>query len=153
MDGDGKQLGIIPTIDALKFAQVAGLDLVEVAPQAVPPVCRIMDFGKYRYEQTKQEKEAKKKQHAIKNKEIKYRPTIEDHDYQTKMKQIITFLGKGSKIKVTLAFRGREMAHLELGEKLLNRIGKDVEGHGAVESKPKLMGRFYVMVIAPIRTS
>ncbi len=152
MDGDGKQLGIIPTIDALKLAQQTGLDLVEVAPQAVPPVCRIMDFGKYRYEQTKQEKEAKKKQHAIKNKEIKYRPTIEDHDYQTKMKQMTASLQKGSKIKVTLAFRGREMAHLELGEKLLSRIAKDVEGHGAVESRPKLLGRFYVMVIAPVRT-
>ena len=145
-------MGVIPTIDALQLAQQTGLDLVEVAPQAVPPVCRIMDFGKYRYEQTKQEKEAKKKQHAIKNKEIKYRPTIEDHDYQTKMKQIIGFLEEGSKIKVTLAFRGREMAHLEIGEKLLTRIGKDVEGHGAVESRPKLMGRFYVMVIAPLRS-
>ena len=111
-----------------------------------------MDFGKYRYEQTKQEKEARKKQHAIKNKEIKYRPTIEEHDYQTKMKQMISFLGKGSKIKVTLGFRGREMAHVELGRKLLDKIAKDVEGHGAVESMPKLFGRFYVMVVAPVRT-
>ncbi len=131
---------------------MAGLDLVEVAPNGVPPVCRIMDFGKYRYEQTKQEKEARKKQHAIKNKEIKYRPTIEEHDYQTKMKQMISFLGKGSKIKVTLGFRGREMAHVELGRKLLDKIAKDVEGHGAVESMPKLFGRFYVMVVAPVRT-
>ncbi len=112
-----------------------------------------MDFGKYRYEQTKQEKEARKKQHSIKNKEIKYRPTIEEHDYQTKLKQMVGFLDKGSKIKVTLAFRGREMAHLELGQKLLDRIAKDVEGHGAVESRPKLLGRFYVMVIAPTRSN
>lgn len=152
MDGDGKQLGVLQTIEALKLAEQAGLDLVEVAPQATPPVCRIMDFGKYRYEQTKQEKEAKKKQHAIKNKEIKYRPTIEEHDYQTKLKQMIGFLDKGSKIKVTLAFRGREMAHLELGQKLLDKISKDVEGHGAVESKPKLLGRFYIMIIAPVRS-
>ncbi len=145
-------MGIIPVVEALKLAEASGLDLVEVAPQASPPVCRIMDFGKYRYEQTKQEKEARKKQHSIKNKEIKYRPTIEEHDYQTKLKQMVSFLDKGSKIKVTLAFRGREMAHLEIGQKLLDRIAKDVEGHGAVESRPKLLGRFYVMVIAPSKS-
>ena len=145
-------MGVSPVVDALKLAEQSGLDLVEVAPQANPPVCRIMNFGKYRYEQTKQEREAKKKQHSIKNKEIKYRPTIEDHDYQTKLKQMIGFLDKGSKIKVTLTFRGREMAHTELGQKLLERIGKDVEGHGAVESMPKLFGRFYVMILAPIKS-
>jgi translation initiation factor IF-3 len=111
-----------------------------------------MDFGKYRYEQTKQERSAKKKQHAVKNKEIKYRPSIEEHDYQTKMKSIKAFLEKGSKIKITLAFRGREMAHLELGQRLLDRISKDVEGSGAVESRPRLMGRFYTMVVAPNRS-
>ena len=145
-------MGILAVTEAMKLALQSGLDLVEIAPGATPPVCRIMDFGKYRYEQTKQEREAKKKQHAIKNKEIKYRPTIEEHDYQTKLKQMIGFLAKGSKIKVTLTFRGREMAHLELGEKLLGRISKDVEGHGAVESRPKLLGRFYIMIIAPTRS-
>ncbi len=139
-------------IEAIKVAQLSGLDLVEVAPTASPPVCRTMAFGKYRYEQTKQEREAKKKQHSVKNKEIKYRPTIEEHDYQTKLKQMIGFLDNGSKIKVTLTFRGREMAHLELGEKLLAKIAKDVEGHGAVESRPKLFGRFYVMIVAPTRS-
>ncbi len=152
MDHEGKQLGVLTLADALKAAEQVGLDLVEVAPQAVPPVCRIMDFGKYRYEQTKQEREAKKHQHAAKTKEIKYRPTIEEHDYQTKLKQMLGFLEKGCKIKVTLTYRGREMAHLDLGQKVLEKIVKDIEGHGAVESAPKLLGRFYIMVIAPVRS-
>lgn len=146
------QVGILATDQALKMAEQSNLDLVEVAPDANPPVCRIMDFGKYRYEQTKREREAKKKQHITKVKEIKLRPTIDEHDYQTKMKQMQGFLSKGDKVKVVLMFKGREMAHMELGQKLFDKVVKDAETFGALESRPKLFGRLMVMVIAPLKT-
>jgi len=152
IDSEGRQLGVLPLEEALKIAEDSNLDLVEVAPTANPPVCRVMDFGKYRYEQTKKERESRKKQHFIKVKEIKLRPSIDDHDYQTKMKHAQTFLAKGDKVKVVLVYRGREMAHTEYGKKLFDRFIQDVETFGAVESRPKMMGRMMNMVIAPLKT-
>lgn len=152
IDKDGKQVGVIATEEALKMAEQSNLDLVEVAPDANPPVCRIMDFGKYRYEQTKREREAKKKQHFMKVKEIKVRPTIEEHDYHTKFKQAQDFLSRGDKVKVVLIYKGREMAHMELGQRVLDKFVKDLEPVGAIESRPKLFGRMMVMVIAPLKT-
>ncbi len=145
------QVGILPTDQALKLAEQSNLDLVEVAPDANPPVSRIMDYGKFRYEQTKREREAKKKQHIIKVKEIKLRPTIDDHDYQTKLRHMMEFLTKGDKVKVVLVFKGREMAHTEIGQKLFDRMIKDVQTVGQLESRPKMLGRIMIMVFAPQR--
>lgn len=147
IDQDGKQAGVISIDEALKLAENAGLDLVEVAPEAKPPVCRIMDFGKYRYEQSKKDKEAKKKQHVIKMKEVKLRPNIEEHDYSVKLKRAQDFLNKGCKVKITMMFRGREITHMDIGRKILARLTKDLEGVGTVDAPGKVMGRILVMTL------
>ena len=146
---DGEQLGVLPTRDALAKARELGLDLVEVAPTSRPPVCRIMDYGRYKYEQSKKTKQARKKQHQVKVKEIKMRPKIETHDYEFKKKHIIEFLEEGEKVKVTLQFRGREMAHTDLGRKILDRLAKELVDLAKVESAPRQEGRIMVMMLMP----
>jgi translation initiation factor IF-3 len=135
--------------EALIRAYDVGLDLVEISPNAVPPVCKILDYGKYKYEQQKKANEARKKQKVVEIKEIKVRPNIDDHDYEVKMKQMKNFIGEGDKVKVTLRFRGREMAHQELGVKVLERIRGDLIELVKVEQMPKLENRQMVMVVAP----
>lgn len=134
---------------AMQMAEEAGLDLVEISPNAEPPVCKIMDFGKFKYENQKREAEARKKQHIIEIKEIKFRPGTDTHDYDVKMRSVLKFLEEGDKVKVTLRFRGREMAHQDLGLKLLHKIADDVGENGKVESMPRLEGRQMVMMIGP----
>jgi len=146
---DGAQIGIVSIQDALRRAQDLDLDLVEVAPQAQPPVCRIMDYGKYKYERDIRQKEARKKQSRIEVKEIKFRPKIDPHDYATKKGHVIRFLKAGARVKVTIMFRGREMAHTELGRKILDRLVEDLKDIAQVDAYPKLDGRNMVMVIAP----
>lgn len=137
--------------EALSMADEANIDLVEIAPTAEPPVCRLMDYGKFKYNEQKKKDEAKRKQKQIQIKEIKFRPGTDDGDYQIKLRNLIRFLGDGDKTKVTLRFRGREMAHQELGAKLLQRVKTDLEDHGQVEQFPKMEGRQMVMVVAPLR--
>ncbi|KPK38398.1 MAG: translation initiation factor IF-3 [Omnitrophica WOR_2 bacterium SM23_29] len=146
---NGEQLGVMAPEQGLRLAQEGGLDLVEVAPQAKPPVCRIMDFSKYKYEQEKKAKEAKRKQHAIHIKEIRLKPKIGDHDYQVKLGFIKKFLERGDKVKITLLFRGREMSHPELGRKVLERLSGDIANVGEIEKPPLQEGRLIVMVVAP----
>ena len=146
----GEQLGIRPTEEALRIAYDVGLDLVEVAPQERPPVCRIMDYGKHKFEQEKKTKLARKNQSQIVIKEIKLRPKIDTHDFMTKKKHVERFLGAGHKVKVVIMFRGREMAHTELGKKLLDRMSEDVKELGAVESAAKQEGRDMFMILAPV---
>ncbi|MEJ2365856.1 MAG: translation initiation factor IF-3 [Deltaproteobacteria bacterium] len=146
---DGTQLGIVPLEEALARAAEEKLDLVEVAPKASPPVCRIMDYGKYKYMQAKKLQEAKKKQTTIQIKEVKIRPKTEEHDYQFKLRHIKRFLSEKNKAKVTIMFRGREIAHSELGLKVLERIIADIEEEGIVEQAPKLEGRNMIMILAP----
>jgi translation initiation factor IF-3 len=134
---------------AREVAETRGLDLVEVSPTSNPPVCRIMDFGKYRFEQEKKIRESKKKQTIVTIKEMRLRPKIEEHDYQTKLRQTIGFLKKGNKVKVTLRFRGREMAHTDLGRELIDRMIADLSEVGIVETKPKFEGRVIVVMLAP----
>ena len=141
----------MPIARALQIAEEAGLDLVEVASNSEPPVCRIMDFGKYKFEQSKKQHEAKKKQKQIQVKEIKFRPGTDEGDYQVKLRNLIRFLEDGDKVKVTLRFRGREMAHQELGVKLLQRVEADLTEYGAVEQRPKMEGRQMVMTFGPVR--
>ncbi|MEY3003907.1 MAG: hypothetical protein RLZZ491_1083 [Pseudomonadota bacterium] len=133
----------------MELAEQAGLDLVEISPTAEPPVCKIMDFGKFKYETQKREAEARKKQKIIEIKEVKFRPNTDTHDYEVKMRSVTKFLENGDKVKVTLRFRGREMAHQNLGRELLERVAADVDGVGKVESIPKLEGRQMVMMIGP----
>jgi translation initiation factor IF-3 len=133
----------------MAMAEEAGLDLVEISPNAEPPVCKIMDFGKYKYETQKREAEARKKQHIIEIKEIKFRPGTDIHDYEVKMRAVNKFLSEGDKVKITLRFRGREMAHQELGVALLKRVEADLAAHGQVEQWPKLEGRQMIMILAP----
>ncbi len=147
---DGEQLGIQELKDALEVASDAGLDLVEVAPTAKPPVCRLMDYGKYKYLMSKKATEAKKKQTVIHVKEIKLRSKTGEHDLQFKLRNIIKFLKAGDKVKVTMVFRGREITHTELGLERLKRIMEDVKEYGAVEQQPKLEGRSMAMVVAPL---
>jgi translation initiation factor IF-3 len=135
----------------MMLAEEAGLDLVEISPNASPPVCKIMDFGKFKYEQQKKESEARKKQKTIDVKEVKFRPNTDTHDYDVKMRSVLRFLQEGDKVKVTLRFRGREMAHAELGRNLLERVATDVEEHGKVEAIPRLEGRQMVMMINPLK--
>lgn len=145
---------MIPLQDALQLAADSKKDLVEVAPQANPPVCRIMDYGKFRYEQTKKEKLAKKKQHSIKLKEIKMRPGIFEHDYNIKIDHMKEFLGKGYKVKLTIMFRGREMINRqETSDKLITKVADAMTGFGLLESKPKLMGRSIIFMFGPIKTA
>ncbi len=144
----GQQLGVMKLNDALKHAQSLGLDLVEVAPQAVPPVCRIVDYGKFKYEQSKQEKD--KRSAGSKLKEIKFRVNIDDHDYETKLRHAENFLDKGNKVRVQLQFRGREMAHQDLGMKLMHTIKDDLSSMANVEQEPKQQGRNVTMTLAPL---
>jgi translation initiation factor IF-3 len=146
---DGENLGVMTPDRAMGYAEEVGLDLVEISPNAVPPVCKIMDFGKYKYETQKKEAEARKKQKIIEIKEIKFRPGTDTHDYEVKMRSVAKFLGEGDKVKVTLRFRGREMAHMDLGRQLLERVATDVAEIGKVENMPKLEGRQMVMMIGP----
>ncbi|RKF15216.1 translation initiation factor IF-3 [Roseovarius spongiae] len=147
---DGDNIGIVSGRRAQELAEEAGLDLVEISPNAKPPVCKIMDYGKYKYEQQKRESEARKKQKIIDVKEVKFRPNTDTHDYDVKMRNVFKFLESGDKVKVTLRFRGREMAHQDLGRKLLERIAADTEGHGKVENMPKMEGRQMIMIIGPL---
>ena len=149
IDADGEQVGVIKTEEALAMAQEAGLDLVEVSPNASPPVCRVMDYGKYKFEANKQQQKAKKKQKQIQVKEIKFRPRTEEGDYQTKVRKLREFLEKGDKAKVTLRYRGREFAHQELGLELLKRVAADLEEFSSVEQMPKMEGRQMVMMLSP----
>ena len=151
MGPDGSQIGIVSTQDALRQAQDLDLDLVEVAPQANPPVARIMDYGKYKYERDIRQKEARKKQARIEVKEIKFRPKIDPHDYATKKGHVERFLRAGARVKVTIMFRGREMARTELGRKILDRLVEDLGDSAVVEAVPKQDGRNMVMVIAPTK--
>lgn len=149
MDPEGEQLGVLTIEQALQASEEAGLDLVEVAPGADPPVCRIMDFGKFQFEQSKRKQAAKKKQKQIHVKEVKFRPGTEKADYEVKLRNLIRFLEDGDKTKVSLRFRGREMAHQELGKELLKRVEADLAEYGTVEQFPKMEGRQMIMVIAP----
>jgi translation initiation factor IF-3 len=146
---DGTMVGVVPTREAINMAADAGLDLVEVSPNATPPVCKILDLGKFKYEEQKRKNEARKKQKVIEVKEIKLRPGIDTHDYDVKMRSIHRFLEEGDKVKVTMRFRGREMAHQELGAKVLDRVKTDLEAIAKVESAPKMEGRQMIMVISP----
>ncbi|MBX6420433.1 MAG: translation initiation factor IF-3 [Sinobacteraceae bacterium] len=146
---DGTQIGIMLTRDAIARAEAEGLDLVEVSPNAEPPVCKIMDYGKFVYQRDKAQQAARKKQRQIQVKEIKFRPTTEEADYQTKLRALMRFLEEGDKIKVTLRYKGRELAHQELGFQLIDRIKSDLEGLAQIEQAPKLEGRQAVMVMAP----
>jgi translation initiation factor IF-3 len=146
---DGEQLGIFLTADAMRMADEQGLDLVEIAPNADPPVCKIMDYGKYRYEQEQKAKKARKNQTRVEIKEIKFRPKIDIHDYETKKKHVVRFLEAGAKVKVTIMFRGREMVHAERGLAILERLESEITELAFVESKPKLEGRNMFMLVAP----
>ncbi len=146
---EGENVGVVSTDRAMDLAEEAGLDLVEISPNATPPVCKIMDYGKYKYEQQKRESEARKKQKVIEVKEIKFRPNTDTHDYEVKMRNVMKFLENGDKVKITLRFRGREMAHQDLGRDLLERVSNDVEGVGKIENMPKMEGRQMVMIIGP----
>jgi translation initiation factor IF-3 len=148
---DGAQIGIVSVKEALDRARASDLDLVEVAPQANPPVARIMDYGKYKYERAMRQKEARKKQARIEVKEIKFRPKIDRHDYETKKGHVVRFLNAGNRVKVTIMFRGREMAHTELGQRILDRLVEDLDGMATVEQPSKLDGRNMVMVLAPTK--
>lgn len=150
---EGEQLGVKTSKEALEIAKEKNLDMVEIAPQANPPVCKIMDYGKYKYEQEQKAKKAKKRQTFTVIKEIKFRPKIGKHDYETKKKHIERFLSHGNKVKVTMMFRGREMTHTDLGRKILEQLADELQELGTMESRPKLDGRNMVMVVAPISNS
>lgn len=148
---DGDQVGILPTLEAIGLAEESDLDLVEVSPMAQPPVCRIMDYGKYKFEQSKKAQEARKKQVRVQVKEVKFRPGTDEGDYQVKLRNLVRFLEEGNKTKVTLRFRGREMAHRDLGLKLLKRVEADLSEFGSVEQQPLMEGRQMVMVLGPTK--
>jgi len=148
---DGEQIGVKPLPEALHIAREHDLDLVEVAPNANPPVCKIMDFGKFKYEQDVRRKESRRKTTNVVIKEMKFRPKIDEHDYTTKTKHVERFLNEGSKVKITIMFRGREMAHPELGKKILDRIAEQVKDVGNVEAAPRVDGRNMLMVLAPVK--
>lgn len=149
IDEDGSQLGITPVDEALQIAEDRGLDLVEVAPNARPPVCRIMDYGKYKYEERKKLKKAQKKQHIIQIKEIKLRPKTEEHDFQFKLRHARKFLEDRNKVKFTMIFRGRELQHKDRGRALLDKVTEEIEDIGVIENGPKLEGRNMIMIVAP----
>ena len=149
IDAEGEQVGIVPLPEAQSAADEAGLDLVEIVPNAEPPVCRIMDYGKFVFEAKKQKQAAKKKQKQVQIKEVKFRPGTGEGDYQVKLRNLIRFLNDGDKTKVTMRFRGREHAHRELGLELLERVERDLEEYGTVEQKPAMEGRQMVMVLGP----
>jgi len=149
IDAEGQKIGDVSIREAKEMAQEAGLDLVEIAPDSNPPVCRVMDYGKHRYEQTKKQAGAKTKQKKVKVKEIKFRPGTEEGDYQVKLRNLIRFLQSGDRVKVTLRFRGREMMHRDLAQQLFARLRNDAQEHGAVEMEPKLEGRQIIMIVVP----
>jgi len=149
IDGAGEMIGVVSMRDALDRAMQVGLDLVEISPNADPPVCKLLDFGKFKYEQQKRKNEAKKKQKVVEIKEIKIRPNIDDHDYGVKMRQMKDFIAEGDKVKVTLRFRGREMVHSELGAKVLERVRGDLDEIAKVEQFPRLENRQMIMVMTP----
>lgn len=151
IDDEGNQVGVIPTRDALEMAREKGLDLVEVAPNAAPPVCRLMDYGKFRYEQSRKERESRRNQHVIKLKEVRVEPKIGDHDLETKGRQAMRFLDSGDKVKLAVLFRGRSITHPELGRDLLERLAEQLKDHGTVEQPAKMEGRTMTMHVAPIR--
>ncbi len=151
IDDEGNQLGIVEIREAQKIADERGLDLVEVAPNANPPVCRVMDFGKYLYQEKKRAQEAKKKQHIFQVKEVKFRPMIDPHDYTVKLKRLLRFLDEGDKVKATVQFRGREMARMDLGYSLLKRLEADIAEHGVIESSPERAGNRVHQIFAPPR--
>lgn len=151
IDEDGTQLGVVSSDQARRLARERGLDLVEVAPGARPPVCRVMDFGKFLYQQKKKHQEARKKQKTFDVKEVKFRPNIDVHDYDVKMKRLLGFLGEGNKVKATVQFRGREMARKDLGFTLLDRVKADIGEQGVVESNPELAGNRLHLIIGPPR--
>ena len=150
---DGENVGVVPPSKGMELAAAAGLDLVEISPNAIPPVCKVMDFGKFKYEQQKREAEARKKQKIIEVKEVKMRPGTDSHDFERKVKDAIKFLENGDKVKITLRFRGREMAHQDLGRDMLERVVERIEGIGKIESMPKMEGRQMVMMINPLPKS
>jgi translation initiation factor IF-3 len=152
IDPEGKQLGILPLAEALRAAANFDLDLVEVSAKSEPPVCRIMDYGKFRYQQSKKAHEAKKKQAIVHIKEVKMRPKTEEHDFQFKLRHIERFLREGDKTKVTIVFRGREMAHPDLGRNILTRVTEGTREWGRVEQAPKLEGRNFTMVLTPVQS-
>ncbi len=149
IDETGQNVGVVPKIDAIARAEAASLDLVEISPDAEPPVCKIMDFGKYKYQEQKKAAEARKNQKIVEIKEIKMRPGIDDHDYDVKMRAIKRFFEEGDKVKITLRFRGREMAYSQLGMAVLQRVKADVETISKVESEPRFEGKQMVMVLSP----
>jgi len=151
VDENGQMVGVVPTREALSRAEQAGLDLVEVSPNATPPVCKLLDYGKFKYEAQKKANAARKKQKVIEVKEIKLRPSIDDNDYGVKMKKVRNFLDEGDKVKVTMRFRGREMAHQDIAMDVLNRVREEVADVAKVEQMPKLEGRQMVMVMAPLK--
>jgi translation initiation factor IF-3 len=149
IDENGEQLGILPPFEALKIARERGLDLVEISPNAVPPVCRIQDYGKFLYERDKSERAARKKQKIITIKEVKFSVTVDEHDYQTKKNQAVRFLHEGDKVKASLRFRGRQMAHRELGYQIVNRLIQDIGDAGVVEFMPRMEGTTLHAILAP----
>ena len=150
---DGQQMGIYPTVQAQRIADDEGLDLVEIAPNADPPVCRIMDYGKYKYDQAIKAKQARKNQSRIETKEMKFRPKIDTGDYETKKKHVLRFLDAGNKVKITIMFRGREMSHPDQGLSILERLADDLKDEAVIESPPKMEGRNMHMLIAPLPAS
>ncbi|CAH2783569.1 MAG: unnamed protein product [Candidatus Burkholderia crenata] len=146
---DNEPLGIVKLADAFRMSEQQGVDLVEIAPQAVPPVCRLIDYGKFKYSEAKKQHEAKLKQKIVQVKEVKFRPGTDDGDYNVKLRNLTRFLEDGDKTKITLRFRGREMAHQEIGMRVLKRLKTDLEEHGQVEQMPKMEGRQMIMVMAP----
>ena len=149
IDADGKQAGVLPIKEAIRLAEEQGLDLVEVAPGASPPVCRVMNYGKYKYQQNKRSQEAKKHQTVIHVKEVKVRPRTEDHDFQFKVRHIKRFIEEGNKVKISLLFRGREIAHPEFGREMLTRIQEEIKDLAVVEQLPRMEGRIMVMILSP----
>ena len=150
INSKGEQMGVVTLSEALAAAEEAELDLVEIAPEASPPVCKIIDFGKYRYDQTKREKESKKSRHTIKIKEIKLKPNIDTHDFDTKLRRARSFLEEGNKVKVTCQFRGREMAHTEIGERVVQKMCDSLEDIAQPDAPIKRMGRFLNVVLSPV---
>lgn len=150
MDAESNQLGIMPLREALRLAEERQMDLVEIAALAKPPVCRIMDYGKHKYEQSKRDKEVRKKQKIINVKEIKFRPNIEDHDFDTKTRNVIRFLKDGDKVKATIMFRGRQIVHTQLGYQILKKLAEEIKDYATVERQPKLEGKNMIMILAPI---
>ncbi|MCB1148954.1 MAG: translation initiation factor IF-3 [Chlamydiia bacterium] len=149
IDSEGKQVGVVTLREAMQMAEVANLDLVEVVPTSVPPVCKIIDYGKFRYDQSKREKESRKARHVIKVKEVKLRPNVDVHDFETKARHARGFLEEGNKVKITCQFRGREMAHTEIGERIVQKMCDELSDVGQAEDRPKRLGRIIHVVIAP----